>query len=92
MRPCSMPRRNAARTGDSSYGSWARILGAPRPRQMYPRQQKSRPDQSLSTLVGSLLAGQRDILVRPRIGIPWDQPKAGLGHAGTDSVDEGLLP
>ena len=41
---------------------------------------------------GILLAGQCDILVRSRIGVPWDQAKAGLGHTGADSVDECLLP
>jgi transposase len=42
--------------------------------------------------IGVLLAGQCDILVRSRIGVPWDQAKAGLGHTGSDSVDECLLP
>src|SRR5687767_12211564 len=39
-----------------------------------------------------LLARQRDILVRRRVGMAWDQAESRLPDTGTGAVDEGQLP
>jgi hypothetical protein len=41
---------------------------------------------------GMLFARERDVLVRRRVSITWNQAEAGLADVGAHAVDEGLLP